>query len=241
VRTPRDDARQCGVLAAAAGVILLAYWFVMTRVAVPGGPAGDLTPAHDLGSYVDRALMSGHLYRGTWDPEGLLSTAPAVATTLVGAIAGVWLQAPVPTVRKVLTLGLAGAALFLGGEAWNAAFPINKALWTSSYVLLTAGAAAIILAACIHLIDVRGFSRWSRPFVVLGSNAIFLFVASGLIGKTIILVKVGSSSLQSVIYERGFAWMAAPHNASLLYAFAFLAMMYGMCRALYRRGIFFKA
>jgi predicted acyltransferase len=245
IRTPHDDRVRCAVLASIAGVILLGYWFVMMHVAAPGGVAGDLTPDGNLGAYIDRALMRGHLWRQDWDPEGLLSTVPAIATTILGAIAGVWLQAPVPAAKRVLVLAGTGGILFLAGEAWHRTFPINKQLWTSSYVLMSAGAAAIVLGLCIQLIDVRGFARWSRPFVVLGSNAIALFVLSGLIGKLLIIIRVSrgseTTSLQSFIYEHGFSWLAAPKNASLIYALTFLAMMYGFCAVLYRRGIFLKA
>jgi predicted acyltransferase len=231
--------RQAAILAAGVAAILLVYWFVLTR-------SGDLTAEGNLGARIDRALMSGHLWRRAWDPEGLLSTLPAIATALVGVLAGLWMRSPAAPAKKIWALAGAGLVLFVAGEIWGASFPINKSLWTSSYVLVTAGAAALLLAAFMYVIDVRGYTRWNRPLVVLGSNALTLFVLSGLVAKLMILIKVTRAdgevaSLQGLVYERGFAWMGAPKNASLLFSLAFLGIMYGVLYALYRRRIFLKA
>jgi predicted acyltransferase len=231
--------RNMAVLAGLAAVILIAYWLVLAGY-------GDLTPDGNLGARIDRAVMGGHLWRPTWDPEGLLSTLPAIATALIGVIAGLWIRSQASRERKLNVLALAGVALVAAGQAWHAVFPINKQLWTSSYVLLTAGAAAILLAACMYLIDVRGFRAWSRPFVILGQNAITLFVVSGLIAKLLIIIQVpagdGSrTSLQWLIFSRGFEWMGSEKIASLSYAVVFLALMYWLCHAMYRRGIFLRA
>jgi predicted acyltransferase len=232
--------RQAVVLSALFVALLVGYWYVLTRF-------GDLTPAGNIGARIDRALMGGHLWRRDWDPEGLLSSAPAVATTILGALAGLWIQSSATPMRKVVGLAAGGVMLFGAGLLWGASFPINKQLWTSSYVLLTGGAAAIGLAACIYFADIRGVTTWTRPFVVLGSNAIALFVVSGLVAKLLIIIKVPSGSdgarvsLQSALYQRGFAWMGSPVNTSLIYALVFLAFMYGICYELYRRRIFLKA
>jgi predicted acyltransferase len=227
------------VIAAIVAALLLGYWLALVRF-------GDLTPDGNIGARIDRALMGGHLWRPTWDPEGLLSTVPAIATALLGVLAGLWLKSAVQSERKVNVLALAGIAGMAAGQAWHALFPINKQLWTSSYVLLTAGAAAILLAACMYLIDIRGIRAWSGPFIVLGRNAITLFVVSGLIGKLLILIPVHERDgrrtvLQSLIFDYGFAWMGPPQIASLAYALLFLALMYGLCHFLYRRGIFLRA
>jgi predicted acyltransferase len=227
------------VIAAIVAALLLGYWLALVRF-------GDLTPDGNIGARIDRALMGGHLWRPTWDPEGLLSTVPAIATALLGVLAGLWLKSAVQSERKVNVLALAGIAGMAAGQAWHALFPINKQLWTSSYVLLTAGAAAILLAACMYLIDIRGIRAWSGPFIVLGRNAITLFVVSGLIGKLLILIPVHERDgrrtvLQSLIFDYGFAWLGPPQIASLAYALLFLALMYGLCHFLYRRGIFLRA
>jgi predicted acyltransferase len=231
--------RRVMTLAVTTAVLLVGYWFALTRF-------GDLTAEGNVGASIDRALMGGHLWRTNWDPEGLLSTIPAIATTIVGILAGLWLKATEGQPRRrVGGLAIAGAALFIAGEIWGLSFPINKSLWTSSYVLLTGGAAALLLAVCIYAIDIRGFKRGSHPFVVLGGNALTLFVLSGLLAKSLILVKVPygdrTVSLQWVIYERGFAWMASPKNSSLIFSLAFLAVMYLVCDVLYRRRLFIRA
>jgi predicted acyltransferase len=240
---PRDHGdewkRPAYVLSAVIVAILVGYWIVLVRF-------GDLTPEGNIGARIDRALMGGHLYRPRWDPEGLLSSVPAVATTLVGVVAGLWLRSSATMGRKALGLAGGGFVLFAAGQLWHAWFPVNKQLWTSSYVLLTAGAALITLAACMQFIEVRGVRAWSRPFVILGRNAIMLFVLSGLVGKLLIILKVAqpdgqSASLQWVIYERGFAWMAAPKNASLMYSLVFLVLIYSVCDVMYRRHIFLRA
>jgi predicted acyltransferase len=267
------------VLSAIAAVILVAYWWVLTRF-------GDLSPEGNVGASIDRALMGGHLWKPAWDPEGLLSTLPAIATTMTGVLAGLWLRAsmrrhtstgasstgsaayaPSASPRQTRTqsgsprlerrcadslartcagLLVAGAVAFGVGQAWGSSFPINKQLWTSSYVVLTSGAAAIMLGLCIYVIDVRGFHAWARPFEIFGKNALTLFVVSGLIGKLLIVIKVprgagGSVSLQEIVYQRGFQWLASPKNASLIYSFAFLALMYAICATMSRRQVFLRA
>jgi predicted acyltransferase len=226
----RASRSQALVIASIAGAIVIMYWIVLTRF-------GDLSAEGNIGAAIDRRLFGSHLYRGgRWDPEGLLSSAPAVATTLLGVLAGMWLHQPVSIERKLRALAATGAVLMLAGQLWDLWLPINKNLWTGSYVLVTGGAAAVVLAACIYAIDVRGWRRPSHPFVVLGMNAITLFVVSGLVAKALLMW-----GLQASIYQRGFAWMASPKDASLLYALAFLTVMYAMCAWLYRRGIFLKA
>jgi predicted acyltransferase len=226
--------RQAAVLCAATAAILVGYWLTLTRF-------GDLSPEGNIGAAIDRAIFGHHLWRARWDPEGLLSTVPAVATTLLGVLAGEWLKTPRGLVSKIMWMAGVGFVLFAAGEAWGIAFPVNKQLWTSSYVLLTAGSAAVLLAACLHVVDVRRITWWTRPFVALGRNALTVFVVSGLVGKLLIIVNVHGESLQSLIYERGFAWFGSPENSSLLFSIAFLLSMFWLCDVMQRRGIFLKA
>ncbi|HVL69756.1 MAG TPA: heparan-alpha-glucosaminide N-acetyltransferase domain-containing protein [Vicinamibacterales bacterium] len=243
--TAGDRRRQAAVLAPVAGVLALAYWAVMTLVPVPGGVAGDLSPEGNLGAWLDRALMEGHLWRPRWDPEGLLSTVPAISTTLLGILAGLLLGTRLPGERKTLVLAAAGAAGVAVGLAWNLLFPINKNLWTSSYVFFTAGCASLLLAACYWLVDVRGWRRWTTPLVILGVNAITLFVASGLLVKTLNVFRVETGDGRDVavsrwVYVTLFAPLASPKNASLLYAVANLALLFLLLAWMYRRRIFLR-
>ena len=229
-----------GQVLATAG-LLIAYWGIMTQVPVPGGAPPNLEPSTSLAAYTDRALLDGHLWKQTktWDPEGPLSTLPAVATTLLGALAGAWLQSNRSRFSKALWFIASGVFLVALGVFWGRYFPINKNLWTSSYVLFTGGLAAIAFAACYWLADVKGYTRWSRPFVVFGVNAIFVFVASGLVGKTLALAKVGDPpvSLQARIYESLFATLLSPKNASVAYALTNVAFWSGVLLLMDRRGI----
>jgi predicted acyltransferase len=228
--------------------LTLGYWAVMMLVPVPGGVAGDLTPSGNLGAYIDRHLFGRHLWSQskTWDPEGLLSTVPAIATTLLGGVAGLWLGSRASGSRKALWMVGAGLVAVAVGLAWSLLFPLNKGLWTSSYVWFTAGAAAIALALCYALIDLRGWKAWSRPFVILGLNAIALYVLSGLLTKFLSFHKVtgpdGSPmSLLRYIYTTWFVPLAEPINASLLFALANLAVLFVVLWWMDRRGIYLKA
>ncbi len=238
----RSRAIAIGLLAL---VLALGYWGVMMLVPPPGGMAGDLTPEGNLGAWLDRALMVGHLWKPRWDPEGLLSTVPAISTTLLGILAGICLTAPVTPAQKVRLLGIGGAVALVAGWCWGVVFPINKSLWTSSYAIFTAGFGAVLLAALYWVIDVKGWTRWTKPFVVLGSNAITLFVASGLLVKTLALIHVSGEDGKDVAVSRWaylhfFVPFASPKNASLLYALANLVVLYALLAWMYRRRLFLR-
>jgi predicted acyltransferase len=234
-------------LAAVVAALVLGYSVLMLAVPVPGGHAGDLSPSGNLGAWLDRALLKGHLWRREWDPEGLLSTMPAIATTLLGVMAGVAMRmAPTAAAwrRTLATGGVAGVVL---GLVWNSSFPINKSLWTSSYVLFTGGVAALSLALCSLWCDETS-SRWrirtSEPFVALGRNAILLFVLSGLFAKSIALAMVdpvARVSVQSWLYSAVFTPLASPKSASLLFALANLAALYALLAWLHHRRWYWRA
>ncbi|MEI6667823.1 MAG: heparan-alpha-glucosaminide N-acetyltransferase domain-containing protein [Acidobacteriota bacterium] len=235
-------------LGALAVGLTLAYWLVMTWVPAPGGVAGDLTPSGNLGAWVDRSLLGGHLWSQskTWDPEGILSTVPAIASTLVGAVAGLWLASSAAMKDKAIRMGAAGVMAMALGYVWSFAFPLNKSLWTSSYVWFTGGAAALLLACCAGIIDVYGWKRWSRPFVILGLNAITLFVLSGYLAKQMGLIRWAGTdgkviSLSRYVYTTWFVPLADPYNASLLYACANLVVLFGVLYVMDRRGLYLKA
>ena len=165
--------------------LLLGYWALMVLVPVPGFGAGDLGKEGNLAAYIDRAVLGPHIWRAAkvYDPEGILSTLPAVATTLAGVLTGLWLRAARPLVAKAAGMAAAGVVAVVLGLAWGRWFPINKALWTSSYVVFTAGAALLILAACFWLVEIRQWRRWATPFVVFGTNAIAAFVLSTFVAR----------------------------------------------------------
>jgi predicted acyltransferase len=230
-----------------AAALLLGYWAVMTLVPLSGGAAGVLEPGQDLGAYVDRAVFgTEHLWASsrTWDPEGLLSTLPAVGTVLLGVLAGGWLRSRRPSteiVRGLVVAGTIGVAL---GLLWDAVFPINKALWTSSFVMLTAGLGALGLALCYWLVDVKGYRKWAFPFVVFGVNAIAAYFLSGLMARQLDMTRVGAdgaeTSLKGWIFQNVFASWLSPVNASLAFGVSFVLFWMGVMWLFYRRKIFIK-
>lgn len=247
-QSSRARRSQALLLTAIAVALCVAYWFWMTHVPTPAGLVNDLSPDGNWGAYVDRAVFgTPHMWSAskTWDPEGILSTIPAIATTLLGIVTGLWLGSTATPDRKAAGL-LAGAVAGIAiGYAWNAFFPINKNLWTSSYVFFTAGAACLLLAACYWAIDVRGWRRWTTPFVILGTNAITLFAASALLVKTLLFIKVAKVdgeplSLWGYLYAHGFEPFFDPYIASLLFALANLAVLYALLAWMYRRRLFLR-
>jgi predicted acyltransferase len=225
------------------GALLFGYWAVMSWVPVPGIGAGVLEPGQDLGSYIDRAVFgTNHLWASsrTWDPEGLLSTLPAVATVLLGIFAGEWLRSQRMPARKVLGLAVAGVVGVVLGLLWNEVFPINKKLWTSSFVVFTAGMGAVGLALCYWLVDVKGYRRWTLPFLVLGMNAITAYFLAELMAIQLEITPVGGISLKEWIYQNAFATWLSPVNASLAYAIAFVFFWMVVMWGFYRKRIFIK-
>ncbi|MCA4895146.1 MAG: DUF1624 domain-containing protein [Cytophagales bacterium] len=227
-------------------VLLVGYFVLMTMVPVPGVGEANLEPEKNLGAWLDRLLLNGHLWvqSKTWDPEGLLSTIPAIATGIVGMLTGQLFSKISAPAEKVTWLFFIGAMLIVTGLAWGLVFPINKALWTSSYVLYTGGIAMQFLAACYWLIDVQGVKKWSTPFIYYGMNAIFVFVASGLLVKALTRIKIGEGenelSLWSYLYQNLYASWLTPMNASLGFAFTLILFFLVILWQMYQRKIFVK-
>ncbi len=227
--------------------LLLIYWLLVKLVPAPGFAAGDLTKEGSLPSFVDRVVFGKHVWAQAkvYDPEGILSTIPALATTLIGILAGHWLRSKKLPYEKVAGLFVAGAICVAVGWAWNPFFPINKALWTSSYVFFTGGLALQFLALCYWLIDIKGYRRWAKPFEVFGVNAIALYVGAELMAILLGEIEVTGSDGEKIpvgswIYENLFASWASPVNASLAFAIAFVLVWLGIMWILYRRKIFIK-
>ncbi|MBI3652775.1 MAG: DUF5009 domain-containing protein [Acidobacteria bacterium] len=225
--------------------LLVLYWLLMKTVPVPEYGAGVLTPEGSLEGFLDRLLLSGHIYKPTHDPEGILSTLPAIATTLCGILTGHWLQAPRPLKVRANAMLLAGITALAAGKLMAVWLPINKNLWSSSYVVFTAGAALLLLGATYWLIDIKGYRRWAKPFLVFGANAITLFVASSILARVLILIKVtgangNPTSLRTYLYETGFASWAGALNGSLAFAIVYILLWLAPMWWLYQRKIFIK-
>jgi predicted acyltransferase len=217
--------------------LLLIYWALMTLINVPGC---DVTTFNDktcnLAAYLDRLVLTeNHIWKSSkvFDPEGLLSTIPAIATTLAGVLTGHWLRRKIDDMEKVAAMFFFGVCLTAIGWCWSLVFPLNKSLWTSSYVVYTAGFALCFFGFCYWLIDIKGYRKWTKPFVIFGVNALVLFVGSGVMARLLGLIKVSGAdsktiSLQQAIFENVFLPIASPINASLL------------MWLLYRKRIFIK-
>lgn len=252
--------------------LLAIYWALMVWVPVPGFGAGDLSPEGNLAAWLDRIVLGVHMWSGgggIYDPEGLLSTLPAISSTLAGLFVGDFLLAGrgngrigghgrgngrigrVATALRAarggssLSLVLLGALLVGVGRLWDLALPINKPIWTSSYVAYTTGWALLVLGSLHWLIDVRGWRRWARPLEIYGVNAITMFVASGLMAKTLVLWRIpiepeGTTSAYALIYQSAFVPWAGPLNGSLAFAIATVLFWLGVAWVMHARRIFIK-
>jgi predicted acyltransferase len=221
-------------------IALVGYYLLMTFVPVPGVGYANLEPETNLGAWIDRTLLTpDHLWRSshTWDPEGLLGTLPAIATGLFGIRVGTWLKRKDRDDSiKVSWMFAYGVIAVLAALVWDLFFPINKALWTSSFVLYTGGLATIALALCFWLIDVQGHKRFTYPFVVFGTNAIAAYVLSGFIPHYYNLIKWDDKS----IYQHLFVPYFSPVNASLLGAILIVLILWLVMWVFYLRKIFIK-
>jgi predicted acyltransferase len=233
-----------------AALLLVGYWAAMSFLPVPGYGVGDLTRTGNLGAYIDRLVIgTQHLYRSDsfnsmGDPEGLFGTLPAVVTVLAGYFSGEWLRTQPVKSSTSLGLVLFGIGCLGGGWAWGWVFPINKKLWTSSYVLFTAGWALLLLATCYELIEVRRFRRWGKPFEVMGLNAIFVFTASVLAIKILKTTHVGTGDrapdTYTWIYQQFFLPWAGAKNGSLLFAIVTVLFWWMILYGMYRQRWFVK-
>lgn len=244
--------QQLGIL----GVLLFGYWALMTLVPVPDtGVAGRFVldkPDQLLSAWLDRTVLGlNHLWSGskTWDPEGILSTMPAIGTMMLGTFAGRWIgETQRSLLERIAALFAVGALLMMLGLVWNWGFPINKSIWTSSYVLFTAGMGAVSLATCLWLIDVCGLKRWTFPFAVYGTNPMLAFLGSGLMARitsSILTVDAGAGdgtriSVQGFVFKTLYASWLPPREASFAYAVCFVSLWFVILWAAWKRGFVLK-
>ncbi|MFJ1267722.1 acyltransferase family protein [Legionella lytica] len=224
--------------------ILLGYWYLMVFVPVPGGIGNPLSMTNNWVLYIDQQLLSPpHFYRN-FDPEGLLSTIPAVATTLMGVLTGSLLLTPLSKQKKCFFMVLAGLLFLLLGWLWSYSFPINKNLWSSSFVLWVGGISLWGFALCFYVIDILGYSKWALPFKIFGMNALLIFLFHVLLLKlqavfTVTMPNGASDNLRVAISEYLFGSFSQ-ENAGLFYSFVFLFLNFLFAAFLYRRKMFFK-
>jgi predicted acyltransferase len=219
-------------------ILLLGYWVLMRFVPVPGHgiPGRDIPLLHpyaNLAAYLDRKLMFGHLWERTRDPEGILSTLPAIATTLCGVLTGEWLRSSRLPHQKAAGIFGSGLIAMIAGALWSRWFPINKNLWTSSYVLFTAGCALICLAICYWVNDIKLHrGAWTKPFLILGTNAIAAYVISERLG--------GFLSWSGFGFFHWLAGIGSPAEGSLLYSLVVVVLCFVPVWWMYHKKIFLK-
>jgi len=225
--------------------LLTGYWLLMKLVPVPGYGAGRLDIEGNFAHYIDRIVLGSHnyLYTKTWDPEGVISTLPAIATTLFGVMAGHVLRMQRTLSQRAARLFVIGVLLLAAGQICNIWLPINKKLWTSSFSLFMAGLDFVIFSGMIWLIDVRGYKRFTRPLVIMGMNAITVYMVSELLDQVFNSIRFTSGGQTVNLHfwlNSLFAAFASPYNASLLFAISYVLLMYLLAYVMYRRGWFLR-
>jgi predicted acyltransferase len=230
--------------------LLVGYWVAMRFIPVPGlGLPGTDMPINDpnanLGWYIDKLYLPGAMYEKTRDPEGILSTFPAIATALIGVLTGQWLRKSKSSANTVLSLLVFGVLGVIAGQVWHLWFPINKKLWTSSFVLFTAGCALVALAACYWVCDVklrRGV--WTTPFTVFGTNAIAAYALADIVSSLLVNLHVAlgrrTIPLHDYLYRTLFGGISSKPLGSLLYSLAFVIVCWLPIYAMYRKKVFLK-
>ena len=227
-------------------LILLGYWGLLYL----GAPTGMYELSTNLVRKVDLMLLGEkHIYGGfgiPFDPEGVLSSIPSVATVLIGYLSGRFIEksgGSIQGIKKIVLAGLSGVSL---GLIWDMVFPINKALWTSSYVIYTGGLALLFLALLLYIIDIKGAKKWSNPFVHFGTNPLFIYVFSGIYIQIIIyLVKITNSNGETMsgygyLYQHVFVPFAGNMNGSLLFAISHIVFYWFLTYIMYKKKIFIK-
>ncbi len=221
--------------------LLLGYWALLNFYPVPGYGPGVLTMDGSFASHVDRLLMYNHLYiTHRFDPEGVAGTIAAVATCLFGVFAGEWIRAGSGS-RMVRGL-LIGAVVGLGlGKLWSVWLPINKNLWTGSYVLFTAGFALAVLAFCYWAVDVRGWRKWAQPFVWYGVNPLAIYFLASWLATASVQHSIGGVQLKEIVYRGFYASLSAnPYINSMLYGMSYVLLFGIVAWLMYRKKIFIR-
>jgi predicted acyltransferase len=227
--------------------LLFAYWGIMAWIPVPEIGAGLYEQGSNFSNYLDSIILKGHMWSHTktWDPEGIVSTLPAISTTLFGVLTGHWLKSNKTPLEKTTGMVVYGNIILFIGLFWSNWLPINKSIWTSSYSVTMAGLALICLGICYYFIDVKGVKRGIQPAIVYGVNAITVFVLSGIIGKLLYLITYTTAdgeqaTIGNWIYHTFFSSWLSDYNASLAYAITFIIIMYLLMLILYKKKIFIK-
>jgi predicted acyltransferase len=221
---------------------LISYWAILMLVPAPGQGFVSIEPGQDIGAWLDRAIFGNHLYSHTktWDLEGLFSTIPSMATCLGGILTGTWIRRKLDDLNKWSAIFAIGFLLFLLGMLWGEVFPINKKLWTSSYVLFHCGLALLTLATVWWLVDVKKYDGWTSPFVWFGMNPLAIYISHEVIAILLWAIPAGETPAYKWIYENIFHTWLGPYNASLAFAIGMILINLLIAWILYKKKIFIK-
>lgn len=223
-----------------AGIILVGYWLAVTLIPTPGYGKPMLEPGINLAAWIDTNFLPGRLWQKTWDPEGILSTFPAVVTGITGMLAGHLIISNLVPERKVIYLFSISFFSFIIGYWWSWIFPVNKNLWTSSYVLVTSGLAGMVLAASIFYVDMLGRQRLTKPGIIFGANAITVFVLTDFWNQLFYNIKFFGLSLNRHFMAGLTGIGTNPELSSLIFALLFICVNFIPAYILFKKGIFIK-
>lgn len=239
-------------------ILLLGYWALITLIPIPGMGMPNISQptlydpilqkeiAPNIVAWLDNKLLAGHLWKSTkiWDPEGILSTIPAIVTSLFGVLLGKFLRTKLDELNKIIWIFFIANILIFLGLTWDLVFPMNKSLWTSSYVLFTGGLALNVFAMCYWLIDIKKIDFWIKPFVVYGTNAITVYTLSWIGGTFLRRIKFDfngtETSIRNFLYDNLFRSLFSPINASLAWAIFYVLLWLGVMWIFYKKKIFLK-
>ncbi|MEN8201571.1 MAG: heparan-alpha-glucosaminide N-acetyltransferase domain-containing protein [Bacteroidota bacterium] len=222
-------------------IILVLYWIIVAYIPIPGIGKPDLSiPAVNWANHLDTLILPGVMYQETWDPEGILSTFPAIVTGIIGMLIGKLYLTVKDENKKLVWLFFIGFSMFLAGGLWNWIFPINKNIWTSSYVLYTAGLGTLGLAACILIVDIWGYKKWTFLGRVYGANAITSYVLAGMLTLVFYRLKIGGSSLNEWFMSGTTQVGFDPKFSSMLYALIYMLIIFIPALIMYRKKIFIR-
>ena len=222
-----------------AGILIL-YWLVMVLIPTPGYARPMLEPGANLAAWIDSQFLPGKLWQETWDPEGILSTFPAMVSCIMGMLTGQLILGKKEQESKINWMFLLGTLALISGYVWSWFFPVNKNLWTSSYVLVTGGMAMLVLAACIFRVDMHNNTYFARLGIVFGSNAITIYVLADVLSFIFNQMPLGGSSLNVHFVALANDTFFSHKFLSLLYAMLYVGLMYMPAWWLYKRKIFIK-
>ncbi|MGB3587128.1 MAG: DUF5009 domain-containing protein [Tunicatimonas sp.] len=223
------------------GITLVAYWLAMILIPVPGVGPANLEPGTNLAAWLDELLVPGRMYRVTWDPEGFLSTFPAIVTGFTGVLTGYWLRSSKSVEQKIIGMMVAGVLACLVGYLWHQSFPVNKNLWSSSYVLVSSGMALLLLGTLYWFIDVKHYRSWTPFFVAFGMNAITAYVLHGtLIDAFHISINEAEKTLRGSSFQGLVSLGLVPEMASFVWAILYLLLCFIPIWIMYRRNIIVK-